>query len=108
LVKLKEDRSILRFNDIDKISSIYCDYIYKEKGKTLKRDLKSRRDNFLKIMVQLENDGLLQNVGSGKDYGKEFLKYAVKGHWHPKFLLLISIKYTCGIFNFIFWPVCRV
>jgi hypothetical protein len=31
-----------------------------------------------------------------------------KGHWHPKFLLLISIRYTCGIFNFIFWPVCRV
>jgi hypothetical protein len=31
-----------------------------------------------------------------------------KGHWQPKFLLLISIRYTYGIFNFIFWPVCRV
>ena len=84
LVKLKEYRSILRFNDIDKISSIYCDYIYKEKGKTLKRDLKSRRDNFLKIIGQLENDGLLKNVGSGKDYGKEYLKYEVKNSemWH--------------------------
>lgn len=84
LVKLKEDRSILRFNDIHKISSIYCDYVYEEKGKTLKRDLKSRRDNFLKIMVQLENDGLLKNVGSGKDYDKEYLKYEVKNSemWH--------------------------
>jgi hypothetical protein len=34
-------------------------------------------------------------------------KNLLKGHWHPKFLLLISIKYTCGIFNLIFWPVCR-
>jgi hypothetical protein len=32
----------------------------------------------------------------------------VKGHWQSKFLLLISIRYTYGIFNFIFWPVCRV
>jgi hypothetical protein len=32
----------------------------------------------------------------------------LKGHWQPKFLLLISIRYTYGIFNFIFWPVCRV
>jgi hypothetical protein len=34
--------------------------------------------------------------------------FLVKGHWQPKFLLLISIRYTYGIFNFIFWPVCRV
>ena len=32
----------------------------------------------------------------------------LKGHWQPKFLLLISIRYTYGILNFIFWPVCRV
>jgi hypothetical protein len=37
-----------------------------------------------------------------------FLNRELKGHWHPKFLLLISIRYTCGIFNFIFWPVCCV
>ncbi|CAB4012140.1 Hypothetical predicted protein, partial [Paramuricea clavata] len=84
LVKLKEDRFILRFNDIDRITSIYCDYIYKEKGKTLKRDFKNRRDNFLKIVGQLESDGFLKNVGSGKDYDKEFLKFEVKnsGMWH--------------------------
>jgi retron-type reverse transcriptase len=36
------------------------------------------------------------------------LEKIVKGHWQPKFLLLISIRYTYGILNFIFWPVCRV
>ena len=36
------------------------------------------------------------------------VKEPIKGHWQPKFLLLISIRYTYGIFNFIFWPVCRV
>ena len=34
--------------------------------------------------MQLENDGLLKNVGSGKDYDKEFLKFEVKNSemWH--------------------------
>jgi hypothetical protein len=34
--------------------------------------------------------------------------FTFKGHWQPNFLLLISIRYTYGIFNFIFLPVCRV
>ena len=116
LLKLKEDRSILRFNDIDKISSIYCDYILYEKGRTLKRDLKSRRDNFLKIMVQFENDGLLKNIGSGRDYGKEYLKFEVKNSelWHsltkeysvwrnPR-MVIWTLKIMTFIFKFIFFP----
>ncbi len=77
LVKLKEDRSVLRFNDVDKITCIYCDY-KQANGKTLKRDLKKRKDNFKNIMSQFERDGLLKRVGGGTDYDKEYLKYEIK------------------------------
>ncbi len=82
LVKLKEDRCILRFNDVDKISSIYSDF-KEANGKILIRDLKNRRDNFKKIMSQFEKGGLLKKVGGGIDYDKEFLKFEIKdsGLW---------------------------
>jgi hypothetical protein len=46
LVKLEEHDSqrFLRFNDIVKITDIYCDYKQDENGKKLKRKLKQRKD----------------------------------------------------------------
>ena len=91
LVKLKEDRCILRFNDVDKISSIYSDF-KEANGKILNRDLKNRRDNFKKIIKeQFEKGGLLKKVGKGTEYGKEYLKYEIKDSelWHS-----LTTKYS--------------
>ncbi len=80
MVKLKEDRDgyFLRFNDVEKITSIYCDF-KQANGKGLKRDLSKRKDNFKKIIKeQFEKLGKLEKVGQGTERGKEYLKYEIK------------------------------
>jgi hypothetical protein len=79
LVKLKENsqRTVLRFNDIDRISLIYCDSI-EENGTMSRRKLKKRNTKFKNLVAPLEGKGLLQLVGEGEDYGKKYLKYQVK------------------------------
>ncbi|CAB4033949.1 Hypothetical predicted protein, partial [Paramuricea clavata] len=80
LVKLKEDRSFLRFDGIDEISSLCREYIYKEE----KKELNSGLDNFLKMLVLFEKNKSLESVGRGKRYGKEYLEYEVNSSelWH--------------------------
>ncbi len=83
MVKLKENGFVICFNDVDKITIIYCDF--KEgKGRKLSRDPKKRKDNFKNILSQLEKEGSLEKVGNGKEYGKEYLKYEIKNSamWH--------------------------
>jgi hypothetical protein len=87
LVTLKEERRrfVLRFNDIDKINSIYCDF-KNENGRILtgilnvlfNRKSKKRKDKFKNLMALFEKEGLLEMVGSGTEYDKEYLKYVVK------------------------------
>ncbi len=83
LVKLKENRYVLRFNDVGEITSIYCDF-KEANGRKLKRALEKRRDNFKNIMSQFEKAELLIKVGGGIEYGKEYLKYEIKNSelWH--------------------------
>lgn len=73
LIELTENPPVLRFNDIDRASDIYCDY--KEKiGTKLNRDSKRKKDNFKNILKL----SFLKNVGSGITYGKTFLMYEVE------------------------------
>ena len=79
LLKLKVDgkgRFIVHFQDIDKISLFYCAF-KEEDGKTLSREPKHRRDNFLAITKQQEKQGLLKTVGHGTEDGKEYFKFEV-------------------------------
>ena len=84
MVKLKEDRSFLRFDDIDEISSLYRQFIFEDKSEILSDDPKRRRDNFLKLLAPFEEDKSLERVGYGKRYDKEYLEYEVKSSefWH--------------------------
>ena len=79
MVKLKEDdgSSFLRFNDVDKITSIYCDY-REENGKVLDRNLKKRKDNFKNSMALFEKYGYLKKVGFGMEFERKILKYEIK------------------------------
>jgi hypothetical protein len=90
LVTLKEDsqRSIVLFNDIDKINSIYCDFKKENSGiltgilnGIFNRNSKKRKDKFKNLLALLEKEKLLEIVGSGTEYDKEmkeYLKYEVK------------------------------
>ena len=82
LVKLKEDRSFLRFDDIDEITSVYRQFIFENKSKILSDD--PRRDNFLKMLAPFEENQSLERVGYGKRYDKDYLEYEVKSSefWH--------------------------
>lgn len=85
LLKLKEDGlRLLRFNNIDKITWIYCDYKEKYHSRILSRDFKKRKDNFKNIIAPLEKEGSLKKVGNGTEFGKEYLKYEIKKNelWH--------------------------
>ncbi len=80
LVKLNEDCNgcFLRFNDVEKITSIYCDF-KQANGKGLTRDLSKRKDNFKKIIKkQYDELGKLEKVAHGTERGKEYLKYEIK------------------------------
>ena len=80
LVKLIKENEylVLKFNDIDKIGSSYCDFKESTTGKELRRKPERTKDRFRRFMKDVENQGLLEKVGDGKEYGKSFLKYAVK------------------------------
>ena len=81
MVTLKEDQSrrYVRLMDLDKISSIYCDY-KEENGTKLKREPKKRKDNLKNVFAHFEKEGLLQKISFGKDceHDKEHIKYEVK------------------------------
>jgi hypothetical protein len=80
LVKLKEDggRFFLRFNDLNKMSLIYCDF-KQENGKILNRDERRRKDNLKNTLVLFEKEGSLKKIAAGTDFehGKDYLKYEV-------------------------------
>ena len=79
-LKLKENsqRTLLRFNDIDRISLIYCDLLEEQNGTISRKKLKKRKNLFKKLVAPLEKKGLLHPVGRGMEYCKEYLKYEVK------------------------------
>ena len=87
-----QDRFVLRFNDIDKISSIYCDF-KQENDRTLRRlfkkmwqrKSKKRKDKITKLLAQFKKEGLLEIVDGGASwYDKNYLEYEVKNRelWH--------------------------
>ena len=92
---------IRRQKKINKNNSKHKQKWFNQDCHTLKKNLR----NLGNLLTKCPNDTYLRHTIFSKR--KEY-KSLLKGHWHPKFLLLISIRYTCGIFNFIFWPVCRV
>jgi DNA-binding MarR family transcriptional regulator len=73
----KNRHCFLHLNDIDKISSIFCDF-KEESGRKLRRDIKLRKDRFRSYMKEFEKKELLEKVGDGTDYKKKFIKYEVK------------------------------
>ena len=89
LVKVKMDsgRQFVRFTDIDRISSIYCDVKKQNDDRNLNSNEKCRKDNVKKILADLAKNGLLKKINAGKDWGtsqdeedkkfKEYLKYEV-------------------------------
>ena len=70
-VKIKDGQFNVRFNDVDKISLLYC------KFKDLDDDEKKRKDNLKQIFKLLVKSELLEEIGRGTEYGKEYLKYKV-------------------------------
>ena len=78
MIKLEEgSQHFLLFNDIERVTEIYCDH----KGKTDQdpgRILKKRKDNFKNTVALSEKKGLLEKVGFGTEFGKEYLKYEIK------------------------------
>ncbi len=81
-VELKENPPLLRLNNLDKISDIYCDYQDQKtgSGKKLNREKKERPDNLNDIIEPYEKTQppSLKKVGNGVMYGKEFLACEIK------------------------------
>lgn len=101
LVKLNEDdgRFFLYFNDIDKMSLIYCDFKQQIGGKELKRDAKSRKDNLKNTLALSEKNGSLKKVASGTDHEHhtDYLKYEVMNSelWHSLTSNFRAVQNTC-------------
>ena len=80
LVKLKErcGRRLLRLNDMENITNIYCHFNeQKDEVRRFSRNWKSAKSNFIHTMAQFEKDGSLAKVGFGMEFGKEYLKYEI-------------------------------
>lgn len=80
LVKLKEDKGcFLYFNDIDRMSLIYCDFKEQVESKNLNGNAKSGKDGLKNTLALSEKDGSMMKVASGKDHKRhtEYLKYEI-------------------------------
>ena len=79
LIALREigARRFLCFLDLDKISSVYCDY-KENSGKSLGRDLKMKKDNFKTILKYFEKEGSLKKFSLTNVFdGREQIEYQV-------------------------------
>ena len=77
MVEIIDDRRGLHLKDLDRISDIYCDF-KEAKGKTLSRDLKSRKDNLKNVLKLKITGNWIERFGNGTEDGKEYLKYEIK------------------------------
>ena len=90
LVTLKEQGLILRFNNVDIISSIYLDFKNEDSRKS-KFVWKKNNKNLEDIMARFEEEGLLEKVSAGIKRDEKYLKYKVK---NDKIWSSLSKKYS--------------
>ncbi len=81
LVKVKQDGQslLIRFNDINKISSTYC--TFKSGSRDLKSDTNHGKDNFEDILALLGSEGSLEKKDTGRKFEhgniKEYMTFEV-------------------------------